>query len=71
MIAEVSRCSDLDDYGWDDATDAATERALRGGRELSGRAKFARASRHKRGSGGRAKLFNGAHLRRQNRHVAW
>ncbi|MCA9249111.1 MAG: hypothetical protein KDA42_18440 [Planctomycetales bacterium] len=69
MIAEVSRFCREEELEYDDY-DVAAPRRSGGHREMSGRAKFARQARHSRG-GGKAKLFNGAHLRRTNRHVAW
>jgi hypothetical protein len=69
MIADASRFREVEEY---DGEEFSVDRSSRmgGGRELTGRAKFARASRHSRG-GGKAKLFNGSHLRRRDRHVAW
>ena len=70
MIADASRFGEIEQFDCEEWTD---ERQIRqaGRRELTGRAKFARQSRHSRGNGGQAKLFNGSHLKRQNRRVAW
>ncbi|MCA9265597.1 MAG: hypothetical protein KDA60_17170 [Planctomycetales bacterium] len=68
MIADASRFREMDEFDTNEFV--APARRQDAHRELSGRAKFARQARHSRG-GGKAKLFNGAHLRRTNRHVSW
>ena len=70
MIADASRFRCDDELELDDALEACGQRRTAGSREMTGRAKFARTARHSRGHG-KAKLFNGAHLRRRDRHVAW